>query len=305
MKELVIVGGGVAGLTAAVYARRAGIDTTVIESTGWGGQIAQSPEVENFPSIKNIPGWTLSDNLKEQAEELGAEFKVAQVSKLELTDCGCRLLTGSGDIEARAAILANGVTRKKLNCPGEDEFTGKGVSWCAVCDGPFFKGKEVAVIGGGNSAFEEALHLCSLCKTIYLIHRRNEFRAQNSLIRQVESKGNIKVITPFTPAKIFGGDRVEGIIIKNNETNAEQTLNVSGVFVSVGMDPNNAFSKGVIDTDEYGYYAAGENCRTNVPCVFVAGDCRQKPLKQLVTAMADGAVAATAAVEFLESSNKS
>lgn len=305
MKDLVIVGGGVAGLTAAVYARRAGIDTTVIESTAWGGQIVQSPEVENFPSIKNIPGWTLSDNLQKQAEELGTQFKVTQVTKLELTDGGCRLRTGSGDIDARVAILANGVTRKKLNCPGEEEFTGKGVSWCAVCDGPFFKGKDVAVIGGGNSAFEEALHLSSLCKTVFLINRRSKFRAQKSLLRQIEGKANVKKMTPFTPVRIIGGERVEGIVLKNNDTNGEQTLGVSAVFISVGMVPNSDFSRDVIDTDEYGYYSAGEDCRTNVPCVFVAGDCRQKPLKQLVTAMADGAVAATAAVAYLESGDES
>ncbi len=302
MKDLLIVGGGAAGLTAAIYAVRAGVDALVLEAAQWGGQIAQTAEVENYPSVPHIPGWELANALHAQTEALGAEIRIAAVSRLAAENGRFLLETTGGALHARSVILANGVARRKLGCPGETEFAGRGVSWCATCDGAFFRGKDVAVIGGGNAALEEALHLSQLCRSVTIVNRSEKLRAHQTLQKRAAQRETIRILAPWLTEEIVGDTQVRAVRLRHRESGAEQTLPVDGVFIAIGMEPQNAFCGGLIATDAQGYFAAGEDCRTNVPGAFVAGDCRAKPLRQLVTAMADGAVAATAATEFLSKS---
>lgn len=299
MNDLLIIGGGTAGLTAAIYAVRAGIAAMILESTAWGGQIAQTAEVENYPSIPHITGWELANALHMQAEALGAEIRLAAVNRLTAEAGAFTLETSGGTLQARSVILANGVAHKKLGCPGEDDFSGRGVSWCATCDGAFFRGKDVAVIGGGNSALEEALHLAQLCRSVTIVNRSEQLRAHQALQKRAAQRENIRILAPWLTEAIIGDTQVRALRLLHRHSGSTQTLPVDGVFIAIGMEPRNAFCNGLIATDEQGYFAAGEDCRTNLPGAFVAGDCRAKPLRQLVTAAADGAVAATAAAEFL------
>lgn len=299
MNDLLIIGGGTAGLTAAIYAVRAGIAAMILESTAWGGQIAQTAEVENYPSIPHITGWELANALHMQAEALGAEIRLAAVTRLTAEAGTFTLETSNGTLQARSVILANGVAHKKLGCPGEDDFSGRGVSWCATCDGAFFRGKDVAVIGGGNSALEEALHLAQLCRSVTIVNRSEQLRAHQALQKRAAQRENIRILAPWLTEAIIGDTQVRALRLLHRHSGSTQTLPVDGVFIAIGMEPQNAFCNGLIATDEQGYFAAGEDCRTNLPGAFVAGDCRAKPLRQLVTAAADGAVAATAAAEFL------
>lgn len=299
MNDLLIIGGGTAGLTAAIYAVRAGIAAMILESTAWGGQIAQTAEVENYPSIPHITGWELANALHMQAEALGAEIRLAAVNRLTAEAGAFTLETSGGTLQARSVILANGVAHKKLGCPGEEDFSGRGVSWCATCDGAFFRGKDVAVIGGGNSALEEALHLAQLCRSVTIVNRSEQLRAHQALQKRAAQRENIRILAPWLTEAIIGDTQVRALRLLHRHSGSTQTLPVDGVFIAIGMEPRNAFCNGLIATDEQGYFAAGEDCRTNLPGAFVAGDCRAKPLRQLVTAAADGAVAATAAAEFL------
>lgn len=299
MNDLLIIGGGTAGLTAAIYAVRAGIAAMILESTAWGGQIAQTAEVENYPFIPHITGWELANALHMQAEALGAEIRLAAVNRLTAEAGAFTLETSGGTLQARSVILANGVTHKKLGCPGEEAFSGRGVSWCATCDGAFFRGKDVAVIGGGNSALEEALHLAQLCRSVTIVNRSEQLRAHQALQKRAAQRENIRILAPWLTEAIIGDTQVRALRLLHRHSGNTQTLPVDGVFIAIGMEPRNAFCNGLIATDEQGYFAAGEDCRTNLPGAFVAGDCRAKPLRQLVTAAADGAVAATAAAEFL------
>lgn len=299
MNDLLIIGGGAAGLTAAIYAVRAGVDTLVLEATAWGGQIAQTAEVENYPSVPHITGWELANALHAQAEALGANIRLAPVTRLTAEAGSFVLETPEGTLQARSVILANGVAHKKLGCPGEAEFTGRGVSWCATCDGAFFREKDVAVIGGGNSALEEALHLAQLCRSVTIVNRSGQLRAHQALQKRAAQRENIRILAPWLTEEITGDIQVRALRLRNRDSGAVQTLPVEGVFIAIGMEPQNAFCSGLITTDAEGYFAAGEDCRTNLPGAFAAGDCRAKPLRQLVTAAADGAVAATAAAEFL------
>lgn len=299
MNDLFIIGGGVAGLTAAIYAVRAGVDAQVLESTAWGGQIVQTAEVENFPSISHITGWELANALHAQAETLGAGIRLATVNRLT-ADAGIFTLeTPDGMLRARSVILANGANHKKLGCPGEEAFSGRGVSWCATCDGAFFRGKDVAVIGGGNSALEEALHLAQLCRSVSIVNRSETLRAHQALQKRAAQRENLRILAPWLTEAITGDTQVRALQLRHRMSGETQILPVDGVFIAIGMEPQNAFCGGLIATDTQGYFAAGEDCRTNIPGAFVAGDCRAKPLRQLVTAAADGAVAATAAAEFL------
>lgn len=299
MNDLLIIGGGTAGLTAAIYAVRTGIAAMILESTAWGGQIAQTAEVENYPSIPHITGWELANALHMQAEALGAEIRLAAVNRLTAEAGAFTLETSGGTLQARSVILANGVAHKKLGCPGEEAFSGRGVSWCATCDGAFFRGKDVAVIGGGNSALEEALHLAQLCRSVTIVNRSEQLRAHQALQKRAAQRENIRILAPWLTEAIIGDTQVRALRLLHRHSGSTQTLPVDGVFIAIGMEPRNAFCNGLIATDEQGYFAAGEDCRTNLPGAFVAGDCRAKPLRQLVTAAADGAVAATAAAEFL------
>ena len=301
MYDLIIIGGGPAGLTAAVYARRAGLSTLILEITVCGGQIINSQNVENFPAISQIEGWRLADNWQKQAQALGAEVKTAAVTGIELRDNVRLVHTAKGDFEALAVIIATGAGHRKLDCPGGAELSGRGVSTCASCDGAFFRGRPVAVVGGGNTAFEDALYLSSICERVYIVHRRREFRAERHLVETAKAKANVEFLTPCVPAEVVAGanGRVAALRVRNVETGEERTLDTPGVFTAIGMIPNNAAFANVLKLDEAGYAIAGEDCASGTPGIWVAGDGRQKSLRQLITAAADGAVAATAAARYV------
>ncbi len=297
MYDIIIIGAGPAGLTAALYARRAGHSVLVLEAGVPGGQAVTTPHVENWPGTKIISGADFAMSLYEQAADLGAEFQFAAADGLR--DLGERKVVSAGgqEFEGRAVIYAAGVRRRKLEVPGEEEFGGRGVSYCATCDGGFFKGKTVAVVGGGNTALEDAIYLSALCPTVYLIHRRDQYRGEKHLVEGVAQHGNIKPILNTKVVAIEGGGQVTGVRLSGPE--GESSLAVDGVFAAVGLLPDNGAFAPPLELDENGYVKAGEDCLTAIPGVYAAGDCRTKELRQLVTAAADGAMAASQAGRYL------
>lgn len=301
MLDIIIIGAGTAGLTAALYARRAGLDVLVLESGFYGGQIANTPEVENYPAIPKISGFDFSQALYDQVSGLGAQVKFEAVTAASLTGEVKSVSTAKNTYEAKTVIVANGAQRRKLGCPGEEQFSGRGVSYCATCDGSFFRGKEVAIVGGGNTALEDAIYLAGICSKVYLIHRRDAFRGNDILVKAVESRPNIEICWNSVPSAITGDQSVTGCRLTDTKTGENRELAVSAVFVAIGLVPDNAIWGGAVQLDPSGYILAGEDCRTNLPGVFVAGDTRTKPLRQLVTAAADGAVAAFEAGNYLAS----
>ena len=282
MVDLIVIGAGPAGLSAAIYAARAGHTVTVLEELVFGGQVATTPEVENYPAIRKIDGVEFSMNLYNQATELGAKVEFAGATKVDLTGPVKQVWAGETLYEAKAVILANGAKRRKLDVPGEERLSGKGVSYCATCDGAFYRGKVTAIVGGGNTALEDALFLANNCETVHLIHRRDSFRGSKILSDAVIARKNIVIHYDSIP------------------TDAAETIPVSGVFVAVGLAPDNHLVEGQLEL-ENGYVKAGEDCATNLPGVFVAGDTRTKAVRQIVTAASDGAVAAVNASTYLSS----
>lgn len=298
MTDLIIIGAGTAGMTAAVYAARAGLGALVLDKGFYGGQIASAAEVENYPAIERISGVDFSQRLFEQAQKLGAEFSFSAVERLEALPDRFAVHTANGVRTAPAVIAAPGAQRRRLGCPGEERLIGRGVSYCAACDGAFFRGKTVAVVGGGNTALEDALFLSTICSRVFLIHRRREFRADKYLQTAVRERQNIVPLFDSAVAEILGKERVRAVAVESAQ-NGRRELAVDGVFVAIGLLPDTALFAPLVETDENGYFAAGEDCRTAVPGLFAAGDARSKPLRQLVTAAADGAVAAVQAAEYL------
>lgn len=292
MTDVLVIGAGPAGLTAAIYLRRAGWTVTVLDKLFYGGQVAVTPEVENYPGVLKIAGPDLSENMYRQAAELGADIRFEDVKKVSLDGEVKRVVTSSGTYEGRAVILANGAKRRKLGCPGEEEFTGKGVSYCAACDGAFFRDKDVAIVGGGNTALEDALYLANTCRHVTLIHRRDAFRGEKKLVQAVLRHQNIQAVYSSAVVSVQGEQSVAGVEVKNLPTGEVRLLPVSALFVAIGYEPQNQLFSPPVRLDEQGYILAGEDCLTNVPGVFAAGDSRVKLLRQIVTATADGAVAA-------------
>ena len=300
MRDVIIIGGGPAGLTAAIYAVRAGLDTLVLEANQLGGQVAVSAEVDNYPAVPHTMGWVLANSMAQQVQAMDVPIQYARVTALERTEAGFRLrVEGGEDLTCRSVILANGAKRRKLGCPGEEEFLGRGVSYCATCDGAFFKGKDVAVMGGGNTAVEDALYLAGICRSVTLIFRRDRLTAQRKLVEAAEGKENLRLCPRSLVTAVTGGDLVEAVEITGAENGEKQSLPVSALFVAIGLEPDNAPFAPPLALDDYGYILAGEDCKTNVPGVFAAGDSRTKLLRQIVTAVADGAVAAMQAERFL------
>ncbi|MCL1820337.1 MAG: thioredoxin-disulfide reductase [Oscillospiraceae bacterium] len=297
MTDVIIIGGGPAGLTAAIYARRAGLSVKIIERLAPGGQMATTPDIENYPAFRRVEGYKLSMEMESHARELGAEIIYKDVIAIDTLKKTVKFADGS--LEARALILAMGAARRKIGCPGEKEFAGRGVSYCATCDGAFFKGKNVAVIGGGNTALEDALHLAGLGCKVYLVHRRNEFRGGKILEQSVRSNTNIELCLGQTVAEIKGGTVVESVALNNVLSGEQSFLNVAGVFAAVGVEPSTGLVKNQLKLTESGHIDCGEDCRTEIEGVFAAGDIRRKPLYQIVTACADGAVAATAVGKYI------
>ncbi len=299
MHDLMIIGGGPAGLTAAIYAARAGIKPLVLESLTCGGQTITTSEIENYPAITKIEGWRFAEELRRQAELFGTDIRMERVTGLSLRGEIKVITTEKGSYEAKAVILANGAKRRKLGCAGEEEYMGRGVSYCGVCDGNFFRGKTVCVIGGGNTAFEDALYLSRICTKVYLIYRRADFGVHCVEDYEVRSKENITLCFSSVPERIYGGNKVEGIELRRTDGGENYHLDVDAVFVAIGLEPENAIFADCVALDSNGYLIAGEDCKTNVPGIYAAGDTRTKRLRQIITAAADGAVAATAAAEYI------
>ena len=301
MIDVLIIGGGPAGLTAAVYAARAGKTVTVCEQESFGGQIAQAHQVDNYPALPGISGMELGDKLCAQAMDAGATVEFTGVSRLTREADGTfTATTDDGEIKARAVIFAAGAKPRPMGVAREEELTGSGVGYCALCDGAFFKGKDVAVVGGGNTAFSDALFLADICKSVTLIHRREGFRAEMPLIEAAKKAENIRILTPYTVAGLVGESNLEALTLSHRESGETLTLPVDGVFVALGRVPDCTLIQDYVDLDEQGFIAAGEDCRTKTPGLYVAGDCRAKLVRQLTTAVADGTVAATLACEHLK-----
>ncbi len=299
MFDLAIIGGGVAGMTAAIYAARAGMSTVIIEQGGFGGQAALTAKIENYPSYKEVEGFQLAADMKAQVDALGVESSYAQVKALSKDGDIFTVSTDSSEIQARTVIIANGVRRRELGIEGEDTFRGRGVSWCAVCDGGFFRKKKTAVIGAGNSALGDAIYLSNLCEEVYLIFRREKPTATKSYLDQLESIDNIRLMPRHIPLEIKGDRKVTALTVKNIDTEEETDLTVDGVFEAIGLIPDNDVFANIVELDEYGYIITDNEMRTSTPGLFAAGDTRQKTLRQIVTACADGAQAATTAHEYL------
>ncbi len=298
MYDIIIIGAGPAGLTAALYALRSGKSVLVIEAETFGGQITMSPLVENYPGKAAMSGMEFSDSLMDQVSELGGEFELSRVIEIKTGDTKT-VITEDGEFSAKSVIIATGAKHRELGLEREAELVGHGVSYCAVCDGAFFAEKEVAVCGGGSSALVDALYLAGICSKVYLIHRRDTFRAEESLVKRVKEKENIILVLDAVPTKLVGKDKLEGVEVtkKNGEI---LNLSVSGLFVMIGMQPQNDAFTNVADLEEMGYFNSGEDCRTKTDGIFVAGDCRKKAVRQLTTAVADGTNAAVEACEYID-----
>ena len=302
MYDIIIIGGGPAGLTAATYARRAGKSVLVIEKNAFGGQITWSPKVENFPGFVSVSGVELGDKLLEQAMEQGAEVELEEVEALTADGGVKRVRCVSGaEFESRAVIIATGARPRMLGLPREQELIGNGVCFCAVCDGAFYKGQDVAVNGGGNSALQDALLLSETCRKVYLIHRRDSFRGEAKLVDALKAKDNVEFILGARITELVGEDELCGLKLDcNGET---RNIDVTGLFVAIGHAPDNGKFSNLIALTEAGYADSNEDCLTVTPGVFTAGDCRRKSVRQLTTAVADGSVAALAACAYLDESN--
>ncbi len=299
MYDIIIIGGGPAGLTAATYACRAGKSVLVIEKAAFGGQITWSPKVENFPSVISISGAELGDRLLEQAMEQGAEVELEEVVAAEDLGAVKRVRCESGaEFEAKAIIIASGAKPRMLGLEREEELVGSGVGFCAVCDGAFYKGRDVAVNGGGNSALQDAMLLSETCRKVYLIHRRGSFRGEEKLVEALRKKENVEFILDSTVEELLGDTELRGIAVRH--PGGRREISLDGLFVAIGHQPDNGIFSNLMELDAAGYADAGEDCLTKTPGVFVAGDCRRKAVRQLTTACADGSAAALAACGYID-----
>ena len=299
MYDIIIIGAGPAGLTAAVYARRAGKSVLIIERSTFGGQVTYSPKIENFPAYVSISGAELADKMVEQALAQGADIDMKTVTALEKTDTGFVVKTDDNSYESRAVIIAAGVRHRLLGLEGETDFIGKGISFCAVCDGAFYEGGTVAVIGGGNSALQEALMLSELCSKVYVVQNLATLTGEESLRTQLYDKANVEVITSTVVKALEGKDELEKMVIQNTETGKESTLKIDGMFVAIGLVPENDIYAEFASLEK-GYIACDEACKTGTAGLYAAGDCRTKSVRQITTAVADGASAALAACAYLD-----
>jgi thioredoxin reductase (NADPH) len=298
--DVLIIGAGPAGMGAAIYAKRAGLDCAVIDQSPIsGGQVLTTYEVDNYLGFPGVSGGELSDKFREHADKLDVEFLTANVVKINIDKDNKSVVTDEGEFIAKTIVLAMGAAHSMLGVNGEKELAGMGVSYCATCDGAFFRKKTVAVVGGGDVAVEDAIFLAGLCGKVYLIHRRDELRAASSLQKKLMSMENVEIIWDSEVTQISGNDIVEKIEIKNKKTGDNKTLEINGIFIAVGVIPNTEIANGIVEMDERGYIIADETCATSVPGIFAAGDIRKKPMRQIITAVADGANAINSAQKFL------
>lgn len=299
MFDIIIIGAGPAGLATALYALRANKKVLILEASAYGGQIINASNIENYPGIKSISGFDFATNLYNQVIDLGGKIlyeTVNNVSKEKI------VTTNKNKYEAKCIIIATGVQKRKLNLSNEEKFIGKGLSYCATCDGNFYKGKKVAVVGGGNTAIEDAIYLSDIASFVYVIHRRDEFRAEEKLINELKNKKNVKFIMNSNVLNLNGNDYLESIDLKDNK-NTVTNLNLDGLFIAIGHVPNNIMFKDIVDLDEYGYIIAKNEVCTNVDGIYVAGDARVKKLRQLTTAVSDGSIAAVEAIKRINMNN--
>ena len=307
MKDMVIIGAGPAGLSAALYGARAGMKLSVLDSNYMaGGQVLTTYEVDNYLGLPGSNGFDMGMKFKEHVEKLGVEISSLTVERIECVEEAESVSrhfvvrTDQEKIACKTVLLATGAVNRKLGIPGEEEFRGRGVGYCATCDGAFFRGKVTAVVGGSYQAVEDAIYLAGLCEKVYLIHRRDKLRAGAVLEEQLKKLTNVEIVWNHIPLEILGNGAVEELLIKNVRTEEEQKLRVDGVFVAIGTMPSTELAKGLVEMDEQGYIIAGETGETGLPGFFVAGDIRTKQLRQIVTAVADGANAVTTAWNYIE-----
>lgn len=303
MYDILIVGAGPAGMTAAIYGRRGGKKTIMVDKLSFGGQIINTPEIENYPGFKLISGMEFANTLYNQAIDLGAEMDYGQIVSVEETKDGNFLVKSDAgkEYETKTVILATGAKARPIGLEREAELTGAGISYCAACDGAFFKGKTVAVLGGGNTALEDAEVLAGMCEKVYLVHRRDQFRGDARTVERLEGKDNVEFVLDSVPVELLGDKMISGIKIKNVKTDQVSELAVNGVFVAFGHMPVNGDFANIVGLDKAGYIDAGESCKTNHPGIFTAGDCRSKKIRQIVTATSDGSTAALEAIEYINS----
>ena len=300
MRDVIIIGSGPAGMGAAIYGKRAGLDTLVLEGTGMsGGQVTQTYEVDNYLGLPGVNGFDMAMTFQAHMEKLGAEFEMGVVSKVEKKDGYFEVITDEKTYETKTVILATGASHNKLMVPGEEELAGMGVSYCATCDGAFFRGKTTMVVGGGDVAIEDAIFLARGCEKVYLVHRRDELRGAKILQDNLMALPNVEIMWNSIVQQIQGEEQVEQVKILNRKTGEETQVKTDGIFIAVGIHPNTECFADLVETDDNGYIMAGENCETSVPGIFVAGDTRTKELRQIITAVADGANAINSVQRYL------
>jgi thioredoxin reductase (NADPH) len=299
MQDLIIIGGGPAGLTAALYAKRAGLNVVIFEKFAIGGQVSTTYEIENYPGFLNISGPDLIAKMEEQVTSIDVKIISEEVISIEEFNGIKKVTTKQGEYNSKTIILALGAKPKLLDVTGENEFMGKGVSYCATCDGNFFRKKDVAVVGGGNTAVEDAIFLSRICNKVYLIHRRDTFRADKKLVDSMLKIDNVEIIYDTITEEIIGENLVTGVRIKNIKTAEIKTLEVKGIFVAVGVKPNNEIAKHLVELDETGFILTKEDMSTKTKGIFAAGDGRNTPIRQIVVAASDGAIAAYSALGYI------
>lgn len=294
MYDVIIIGAGPAGLTASIYLRRNKKKVLLIDALGYGGQIINTKRIDNYPATPGIDGFTFATNIYNQAKDLGAEFAMETVTNIINKDDYKEVITKDNTYKAKAIIIATGAKNRHLNLPNEKDLIGKGISFCATCDGNFYKDMDVAVVGGGRVAIDDAIYLSNICNKVYLIHRNDTLKADKEEIDTLRSKDNVEIILNSNIKELIANNNLEAIKLDNNKE-----LKVNGLFIAIGQVPNNDIFKDLIDLDKYGYIKSDENCTTNIKGIFVAGDARTKELRQLVTATSDGAIAATKCINYL------
>ncbi len=299
MYDVIIIGSGPAGLSAAVYAKRAGLNLVVLEKSPMsGGQVLNTYEVDNYLGMPGMDGFDMGMRFREHADKLGIEFKTLSVQAIEDQGEGKLVRTEDEVLQTRSVIFAAGAVHARLDVPGEERLRGRGVSYCATCDGAFYRSRTVAVVGGGDVALEDAIYLARTCEKVYLIHRRDELRGAFVLQEELKALPNVEILYSHVVEEILGENAVEGLRITDLKTNKQDSLSVEGLFVAVGIHPETELVKRLVSCDENGYVLAGEDCATDMPGLFAAGDVRKKPLRQIATAVSDGANAAVSAGNY-------
>ena len=301
MYDLIVIGAGPAGLTAAIYARRAGKSVLVLEKETFGGQITYSPKVENYPGFQTLSGTELADRMTDQMLALGADAEPAAVVGIRDAGYTKYVMTDTGEYEAKSVIIATGSRHRRLGLPREEELIGHGISYCAVCDGSFYAGRTVAVIGGGNTALQETMMLSEICRHVYVVQNLPKLTGEGRLCEAVAARPNVTVLYSTVVEEFLGEKEIEGLMLRKTEDNTQASIAVDGVFVAIGQVPENEAFSDIVKLNERGYILSDEHCMTDRAGIFVAGDCRTKEVRQVTTATADGAVAALAAVRYLDS----